>query len=177
MLLVVQVEESLAVARAAPVVDRVDGVAMVHEVLDGGVVAQSALPTGAAMDPDDGGRGRRRTGHFRTVEDARHLQPVIAGKARDLAVHKHVCVDIGGERGGQADLLPGRDVGDVDIGRGAVAAEQVGELGFVRVEAHIADLAHGLVGVADELSGGAVAALELGRRVVVDDDLKGSRRR
>ena len=53
MVAVVQMVEGLAVARRAAIVDRVDGIAMVDEMLDRGAVAAPALAAWAAMDIDD----------------------------------------------------------------------------------------------------------------------------
>src|SRR5262249_56880336 len=69
VLLVVGREEGLAVAGAAAVVDPEDGVAVVDEVLDVGVVGAARLSARPAVDPHQRRRLRLRRGRVRLFED------------------------------------------------------------------------------------------------------------
>ncbi len=74
---IVHVVERLAVAGAAAVVDRVDGVAVVDQVLDQVVVADARLAARSAVHPDQRRHLVARVRGVRLVEDAGDLDAVV----------------------------------------------------------------------------------------------------
>ena len=118
MLAVVHGVEGLAVAAAAPVVDREDGVAMVDQVLGEAAVAQPRLAAGAAVDQHQAGDLGRGRGSPGAVEDAGDLGAVEGLEARHLRRHKVLGIDRRVEGMGElAQHLAGLEIADVEVAR------------------------------------------------------------
>ena len=169
VLLVVHVEEGLAVAGRAPVVHAEDDVALVHQVLDVGPVGAPRLAARPAVHPDH--RRRRVVGRcpVRPPQDGRDLQAVEARVADDLGGHEVVRVDLGVQALRQAQGLAALfQVVDVQVGRRAVAAHVEGHQPVAGREADARDVARRQIGQFDRRAGLRVRHLDDRRSVLVD---------
>ncbi len=168
VLLVVHVEEGLAVARRAAVVHAQDGVAVVGEVLVHRRITLAVLTAGSAVNVHDSGDGVLGARAFRLEQDGRDIEAVEALVANDFSFNEHLLVDRRVEvlrqaRGGACGEVCHEHVGGRGVGRNGE-----GDLRFVVVETHRADIAGRNAGEGDRLVGGLVVDGDFGRGVSVD---------
>ena len=113
-----------------------------------------------------GGIGRSRA--MRAIENARNLQAVVAGKARDARLDQPRLVDRRVERARQPSRLSIGQVGDENVARAGVGDDGEGDAALVIAELHPAEIALWHAGQRQRLAGGRVDDGQRGRSVGVE---------
>jgi hypothetical protein len=129
VLSVVHLEEGLAVAGAAAVVDGVDDVAVVDQILQQAAVAEPRLASRPAMHPDECRRFGVGGRLVRPINKSGDLDAVVRLESRHLDLDQVDRIDLRGEALGQATAVTRAEVQNEQVVRRATAVGIEGELG------------------------------------------------